>query len=108
VRLYFANQCGCTSGVGQRIFDVLIDGEVKLDDFDIVAAAGDKTGTMRAFDIVSDGNVDIDLRNVVENPLINGIEILDKATGTTGGTQGVLLKRSVTRRLTHRHSDDGQ
>jgi hypothetical protein len=43
VRLYFANQCGCTSGVGTAVFDVLIDGEVKLDDFDIVASAGDKT-----------------------------------------------------------------
>jgi hypothetical protein len=37
---------------------------------------------MRAFDIASDGNVDIDLRNVVENPLINGIEILDRDAAT--------------------------
>ena len=27
VRLYLINQCGCTSGVGQRVFNVAIDGE---------------------------------------------------------------------------------
>jgi hypothetical protein len=67
----------------------------KLDDFDIVAAVGHNRGTMRSFDITSDGNVDIDLKNVVENPLINGIEIVTTgATTTTDGT-GVLLRRSV-------------
>jgi hypothetical protein len=77
------------------VFDVQIDGVTQLDDFDIVAAAGDKTGMMRSFDIVSDGNVDIDLRNVVENPLINGIEILDRDAAPTAGTAGALLRRPV-------------
>ena len=31
---------------------------------------------MRDFTITSDGDVNIDLSNVVENPLINGIEII--------------------------------
>ncbi len=95
VRLYFANQCGCTSGVGQRVFDVLIDGEVRLDDFDIVAAAGDKKGTMRAFQVTSDGNVDIDFRHVVENPLINGIEVLDNSITPTAGAAAPLARRAV-------------
>ncbi len=86
VRLYFANQCGCTSAAGQRVFDVLVDDVLRLDDFDIVAAAGDKRGTMRSFSVTSDGNVDIDLRNVVENPLVNGIEIIDNTVTPPGGT----------------------
>ncbi len=95
VRLYFANQCGCTAAVGKRVFDVSIDGRLVLDDFDIVAAVGDKRGTMREFTITSDDIVDIDLTNNVENALINGIEIIDTeaAAGTT--VQGSLVKRSV-------------
>ena len=62
VRLYFANQYSGTSRVGQRVFNVLVDGVTKLDHFDIVAAAGDKTGTMRSFTLTTDGNgLDIDL-----------------------------------------------
>lgn len=76
VRLYFANRYGGTSQVGKRVFDVSIDGQLKLDDYDIVADVGDQRGVMKAFNITSDGQVDIDLGQVVENPLINGIEIL--------------------------------
>ena len=78
VRLYFANRCGCTSGVGQRVFDVALDGTTVLDNFDIVADAGDQVGTMKSFDVVSDGTVNIDFTHVVENPLINAIEIVDR------------------------------
>jgi hypothetical protein len=38
---------------------------------------GDRIGTRKAFDITSDGTVNIDFSHVVENPLINGIEIVD-------------------------------
>ncbi|MEJ7584178.1 MAG: malectin domain-containing carbohydrate-binding protein, partial [Acidimicrobiales bacterium] len=96
VRLYFANQCGCTAGIGQRIFDVNIDeGPVELDDFDIVATTGNLKGTMKEFSIVSDGNVDIDFSNVVENPLVNGIEILDTAAIPPPGATAKLLRRPV-------------
>jgi Malectin domain len=76
VRLYFSNGYGGTSSPGQRVFDVDIDGTTVLDDYDIAAEVGHLTGTMKAFDITSDGNVDIDFGHVVENPLINGIEIV--------------------------------
>lgn len=82
VRLYFANRCGCTSGGGTRIFNVDLDGSRVLTNFDIVAAAGDQRGTMRSFPVTSDGLVDIDFGHVVENPLVNGIEIVE-AGGTT-------------------------
>jgi hypothetical protein len=76
VRLYFANRCTCTNDPGERVFDVALDGTTVLDDFDIADATGDQRGTMRSFDIASDGNVDIDFSHVVENPLINAIEIV--------------------------------
>ena len=78
VRLYFANNYGGTSQVGQRVFDVALDGATVLNHYDIVADAGNLTGTMKAFDITSppSGQVTIDFSHEVENPLINGIEIV--------------------------------
>lgn len=77
VRLYFANGYGGTSGVGQRVFDVAVEGSTVLDDYDIVAdAGGDSRGTMRAFDVTSDGTVDVDFSHVAENPLVSAIELV--------------------------------
>ena len=77
VRLYFANRYGGTASPGQRVFDVSLEGTTVLDNYDIVADVGHDVGTMKSFDITSDGNVDIDFSHVVENPLINAIEIVD-------------------------------
>ncbi len=77
VRLYFSNGYDGTSQPGQRVFSVKLDGATVLPNYDIVADVGNKIGTMKAFNITSDGNVNIDFSHVVENPLINGIEIVD-------------------------------
>lgn len=76
VRLYFSNGYGGTSQPGQRVFDVAVDGNTVLDNYDIVVDTGHMVGTMKAFNVVSDGTVDIDFSHVQENPLINGIEIV--------------------------------
>jgi PKD repeat protein len=79
VRLYYANRCTCTSGVGQRVFTVAIDGTTVQPSYDIVADVGDQTGTMKEFPNITaaaDGAVHVDFSNQVENPLINGIEII--------------------------------
>ncbi|KRF13769.1 hypothetical protein ASG90_13090 [Nocardioides sp. Soil797] len=76
VRLYFANRCTCTDSAGERKFDVSIDGSKVLDDYDIVADVGDQVGTMKSYNITSDGSVNIDFAHAVENPLVNGIEIV--------------------------------
>ncbi len=76
VRLFFANRYTGTSSEGSRVFDVDLDGTRVLNHFDIVAAAGDQTGMMKSFDITSDGTVNIDFSHEVENPLIDGIEIV--------------------------------
>jgi PKD repeat protein len=87
VRLYFANNYSGTSQVGQRVFDVALDGTTVLDHYDIVADTGNLTGTMKSFNITSpaSGQVTIDFTHEVENPLINGIEIVrtDEAPPTS-------------------------
>ncbi|MFC5175189.1 malectin domain-containing carbohydrate-binding protein [Nocardioides taihuensis] len=96
VRLYFANQYDGTAQATQRVFDVLIDGQTELDNFDIVAAAGNKTGTMRDFTITTDNDgVDVDFRAVTENPLVNGIEVIDNDAAPGSTTTGVLQRRAV-------------
>jgi hypothetical protein len=96
VRLYFANQYDGTAQPGQRVFNVLIDGVTKLSNFDIVASAGNKTGTMRAFSITTDADgVDVDFRAITENPLINGIELIDNSVPPGTSTPGVLQRRAV-------------
>ena len=92
VRLYFANRYGGTSQVGQRVFNVSIDGQSFLHNFDIVATAGDQTGTMKDETVTSDGQVTIEFSHVVENPLINGIEIV-KESGPTNFTTPVPIYR---------------
>ncbi|MFZ0324089.1 MAG: malectin domain-containing carbohydrate-binding protein [Actinomycetes bacterium] len=80
VRLYFANQCGCTASVGARVFDVAIDGSTKLSNFDMVALKGDRVGFVQSFNVTADGNgLDIGFTHIVENPLVNGIEIIDRS-----------------------------
>ncbi len=84
VRLYFANRCRCTDQPGERVFDVDVEGTEAINELDITADHGHETAVAYTFDLVSDGAVDIVLRHVVENPLINGIEIVQ--TGVAGGT----------------------
>jgi PKD repeat protein len=78
VRLYFANNYSGTSQAGQRVFDVALDGTTVLNHYDIVADAGNLTGTMKKFDITSpaSGQVTVDFTHETENPLINGIEVV--------------------------------
>ena len=86
VRLYFANRCDCTSAVGQRVFNVDINGQRAITNEDIVADAGNNVGMMKSFNITSNGSVDITFGHVTENPLIDGIEIVRTDVTPTPGT----------------------
>jgi PKD repeat protein len=77
VRMYFANRYSGTSRVGQRVFNVNLEGTRVLNNYDIVKDTGDQTGTMKSFNVTSDGHINISLTHVVENPLIDGIEIIN-------------------------------
>ncbi|MGI9455318.1 MAG: malectin domain-containing carbohydrate-binding protein, partial [Aeoliella sp.] len=76
VRLYFAETYGPTSEIGERVFDVAIEGETVLDNYDIFADAGASTAVMKSFIVQTDGNIDIDFDHVVQHPQVRAIEIL--------------------------------
>jgi chitodextrinase len=97
VRLYLSNRCRCTEDKGARIFDVVLDGATVIDNLDLSGDVGHDVGTMRSFDVVSDGNVDIDfVHGAADNPLIDGIEIIrrDIPAGGTFGTRDDVIVRS--------------
>jgi N-acetylneuraminic acid mutarotase len=98
VQLYFAETYSGIQGIGQRVFDVAIEGTTVLNDYDVFAAVGANTGVMVSFTVNSDANLDIDFDHVVENPAIKAIEIIaidaispplavdDDLVNTTAGT----------------------
>ncbi len=76
VRLYFAEIYAGTQSVGARVFDVSIEGNVVLNDYDIFAEVGGYKGVVKTFTVAADSNLDIDFGHVIENPKMNAIEIL--------------------------------
>ena len=90
VRLYLANRCTCTDQPGERVFDVSIDGNTVLPSLDLAATYGHDVGHMESFTVTSDGSVDIEFGHVVENPLVNGIEIIDLDVPSGGSGSEIL------------------
>lgn len=78
VNLYFANTYSGTAVMGSRVFDVLAEDEVVLDDFDQVAqAGGDRKAVVRSVIVrVADGSLDLEFRHEIQNPAIKAIEVL--------------------------------
>jgi len=107
VRLYFYDGCTCTDATGERVFDVSVEGQTVLDDFDIIEKYSDQTGAMESFTVVSDGTVDVDFGHVTENPQINAIEIVSAepqpdTLGGPGSTEfgAVVTDNSTTEQVT--------
>jgi len=98
VRLYFYDGCTCTDAEGERVFDVSIEDQTVLSDFDIIEKYGDQTGAMESFTVTSDGTVDVDFAHVTENPQINAIEIVsaEPQADTLGGPSSVDFGTVVT------------
>ena len=98
VRLYFYDGCSCTDAVGERVFDVSVEGQTVLDDFDIIDTYGDQTAAMESFTVTSDGTIDVDFGHVTENPQINAIEIVsaEPQPDTLGGPGSVDFGTVVT------------
>ena len=84
VRLYMGNGFSGTSSPGQRVFDISIEGELVQNDLDLVERFGHQNGGMIEYPVtLTDGTLNILFEHVVENPLINGIEILTSGGQTT-------------------------
>lgn len=87
VRLHFAETSGRITGSGQRVFSVDVEGQ-RMGNIDVFDEAGGKNiALIKSVDVtVSDGSLTIDMIPSIENPEINGIEILPLGGG--GGTAG--------------------
>lgn len=77
VKLHFAETFEGVSEAGQRVFSFNVEG-TEFKDFDVVAKAG---GVLRAYVEnvpveIKDGKLDITFTPNIENPQINGIEII--------------------------------
>jgi len=86
VRLYFAEMEGLTNG--QRVFDVLLQGQTVLTNFDIFFAAGGKNccEVVREFNNIGIADkLNIDFVAHTGQPILGGVEII--ATGTNAPNQ---------------------
>lgn len=78
VRLYMGNGFAGTSGSGQRVFGVNIEGgPQEITGLDLSSTYGHQVGAMESYTVVvSDGVLNIEFLHQTENPLINAIEVL--------------------------------
>ncbi len=82
VNLFMADGFSGTTDVGDRVFDISIEGQLVEDNLDLVETIGDQVAGLFSYDVtVNDGSLNILWEHVTENPLINGIEILGPAGG---------------------------
>jgi len=82
IRLYFAEiyfGVDVNGGIGDRVFNVSIEGNPILSNFDILSEVAPATALIKEINDVqvNDGLVTIQFTGVVENPKISAIEILD-------------------------------
>ena len=86
VRLYLSNQYSGASEPGQRQYNVSIEGQQVLTQYDPVADVGHATGTMKSFTVTDDGDGTITVsfeQGAAENPQVNAIEIVETTDSST-------------------------
>ncbi len=101
VNLFMANNCGCTASPGQRIFNVAIDGNPVLSNYDIVNDVGNLVGEMKSFNVTApaSGMVTVAYTNgPADNAVVNGLEV------DQDGATPILPSTNVDR-FSYRHFD---
>ncbi|MDX1995132.1 MAG: malectin domain-containing carbohydrate-binding protein [bacterium] len=94
LRLYFAENYFVGGagrgpvGVGERIFDVMAENTLLLDEYDITAAVGILTPDIRTFNNleITDGTINLNFTASTNRPLIAGIEIFQISIYTPTAT----------------------
>ena len=92
VRLYVGEGYSGTSAPGGRIFDVRLEGQTPaaLNDIDASSLFGFETGgVISATTTVTDGELNIDFLRGVQNPMVNGIEIIARDLTSLSGAATV-------------------
>ena len=82
--IYWGAPNGGPGGAGRRVFDVRLEGQTVLDDFDVTAAAGAAvTAVERTFELaVGDGAIDLELEASVDRPTVAAIELVELSSGS--------------------------
>jgi PKD repeat protein len=94
IRLFFAEITRCQAG--NHVFDVVIEGETVLDDYDPFTDAGCKTGTMKEFVVTAgDANLDIDFP-LAANSRPSILSAIEVATDGEGGGSSDVKTASLT------------
>ncbi len=62
---------------GARIFDVLADGQVRIDNLDVFAEAGANKALVKSFELTADGEINLELVRQIGNPSIAGIVVTE-------------------------------
>jgi fibronectin type 3 domain-containing protein/PKD repeat protein/3-deoxy-D-manno-octulosonate 8-phosphate phosphatase KdsC-like HAD superfamily phosphatase len=84
VNLHFVEHWSGGQAVGRRIFDVLVENQLKLDNLDIFAEAGGYRLLVKTLQTtVTDGQLNINfVHGSADDPIIGAIEILSEGGGT--------------------------
>ncbi|MET7030280.1 PKD domain-containing protein [Sediminicola luteus] len=84
--IYWGATGGGTGGIGKRVFDVNIEGNLVLNDYDIYADVGPETVVTKSFNVnVQDGTMNIDFSALsgvggVDQPKLSALEIYENNT----------------------------
>ncbi|WP_439883480.1 malectin domain-containing carbohydrate-binding protein [Pontibacter sp. MBLB2868] len=83
---YFGAPGGGTGSAGRRVFNVDVEGQRVLSNFDIFAQNGAATAVVKTFEgvTVSDGTLNIDFSSIKDNAIVSAIEIVGGTTPTPG------------------------
>lgn len=80
VNMLFAETYSGAFGVGLRVFDVEIEGQLVLDNLDIYSEVGANTALIKSFIVtVTDGQLNIEFFQGIENPKICAIEVISSS-----------------------------
>jgi|GEM_PF-1553646 len=85
VRLYLGNSFDGASEPGDRQFNVSVEGQQVLTQYDPVADVGHQTGTMKNFTVTEDGDGTVTVafeQGAAENPEVRAIEIVETEDST--------------------------
>ena len=95
VNILAGNGFGGTGAPGQRVFDITVEDELAFDNVDLSDQFGNQVGGFFSYEVqVTDGTLNVELgrdgTDSVENPTINGIEILQGAVAPQLPTVDIL------------------
>ncbi|MEO9891022.1 malectin domain-containing carbohydrate-binding protein [Aurantibacter sp.] len=95
---YGVSSGGAAGGAGSRVFNIDVEGQEQIDNYDIVVAAGGSaTAVVENFTAinVTDGNLTITLTAVTDSPKISGIEVLETRPPSVNAGEDISIELPI-------------